>query len=114
MSIDVRDAGSTPAPLTKGEQYEKLAFTFCRAATIILLAQKFALIVAAGAATGLYLAAYYKGKKDTRCVLKSPLVAAAFWGVICLIALYGLFRPHALAEPLQVMRREGAAMILHR
>lgn len=29
-------------PRTKGETYEGLAFTFCKAATIILLTQKFA------------------------------------------------------------------------
>jgi hypothetical protein len=63
MSIEAPLNTPAPAPLTAGERYEKLAFTFCRAATIILLTQKFALIVAAGATSGLYLAAYFKGKK---------------------------------------------------
>jgi hypothetical protein len=96
MSVESPVSTPSPATLTEGERYEKLAFTFCRAATIILLTQRYALIVAAGATTALYLTAYYKGKKDTRCVLKSPLVAAVFWGFISLIAIYRMVFLQAL------------------
>jgi hypothetical protein len=44
-----------PRPKSKGEIYEGIAFTFCKAATIILLTQKLALPVAAGAAAVFYL-----------------------------------------------------------
>jgi hypothetical protein len=73
---------------TKGELYEGIAFTFCKAATIILLTQKFALPVAAGAAALFYILADRHGKKDTRCILKVPLLIAAFWGAISLGSLY--------------------------
>ena len=83
----------TPPTKTKGEIYEGIAFTFCKAATIILLTQKFALPVAAGAAAVFYVLADRYGKKDTRCILKVPLLIAAFWGVICLASLYATLRP---------------------
>jgi len=78
---------------TKGEVYEGIAFTFCKAATIILLTQKFALPVAAGAAAIFYLLADRYGQKETRCILKIPLLIAAFWGAICLGSLYAILRP---------------------
>ena len=86
-----RDGFST---LTKGEQYEKIAFTFCRAATIVLLTGKYALPVASGAAAVLYLLAHRHGKTDTRCILGRPLVIAAFWGAICIASLAMHLRPY--------------------
>jgi hypothetical protein len=88
---------STPSdtdrpPKTKGEIYEGIAFTFCKAATIILLTQKFALPVAAGAAAIFYLLADRHGKKDTRCILKHPRLIAAFWGTICVASLLLMLR----------------------
>ena len=83
-----------PAPRkTRGEVYEGIAFTFCKAATIILLTQKFALPVAAGLAAVFYILAEIHGKKDTRCILKEPLLIATFWGAISLVSLYLLIRP---------------------
>jgi hypothetical protein len=84
---------STPNPAAR---YESIAFTFCRAATIILIAQKFALPVAAGAAAIFYLLADRHGAKETRCFLRYPLLIAAFWGTVCLISLYKLLRPMLL------------------
>jgi len=77
----------------KGEVFERLAFTFCKAATIVLLTQRFALPVASGAAAVFYVLADRHGKKDTRCVLRAPLLIAAFWGAVCLISLYATLRP---------------------
>lgn len=77
---------STPSK-TKGEVYEGIAFTFCKAATIILIAQQFALPVAAGAAAVFYVLANLHGKKDTRCILKAPLLIAAFWGTVAIVSL---------------------------
>ena len=61
------------------EKLESLAFTFCKAATICAIAGRYALPVAALAAAGLYVAAFLKGKRDSRCVLHWPLLIAGFW-----------------------------------
>lgn len=75
-------------PKSKGDIYESLAFTFCKAATIILLTQKFALPVAAGGAAIFYLLSSVHGKTDTRCIGRKPLLIASFWGAVCLLSLY--------------------------
>ena len=95
MSTETDEPGitGTPRPKTRGERYESTAFTFCKAATLILITQKFELPVAAGAAAVFYLLAALNGKNDTRCVLPVPLLIAAFWGVVCLVSLYGHLRP---------------------
>jgi hypothetical protein len=95
MSTEAIEAGHAPQPKTKGEIYEGIAFTFCKAATIILFTQKFALPVAAGAAAVFYILAEVHGKKDTRCILRVPLLIAAFWGAIAAASLYLLLRPAA-------------------
>ena len=87
------DAGGGARPKTRGEVYEGIAFTFCKAATVILFAQKFALPIAAGAAAVFYILAEVNGKKDTRCILRVPLLIAAFWGAVALASLYLLLRP---------------------
>jgi hypothetical protein len=96
MSTQERLSGqSTPNPQsrTKGEIYEGIAFTFCKAATIILLTQRFALPVAAGAAAAFYILADIHSKKDTRCILKKPWLIAGFWGTVCVVSLYVILRP---------------------
>ena len=75
------------------EVYEGLAFTFCKAAVIILFTQRFALPVAAGAAAVFYLLAYRHGQRTTRCVGQAPLAIAGFWSVVSLISLYITLRP---------------------
>jgi hypothetical protein len=76
-----------------GEVYEGLAFTFCKAAVIILFTQRFALPVAAGAAAVFYLLAYRHGRRTTRCVGQAPLAIAGFWSVVSVISLYVTLRP---------------------
>ncbi len=83
-------------PVSKGEDYEKLAFTFCKAATIMLLAaplRQFALPVVTGIAACLYLLAYLNGQRGTRCILGKPLVVAGFWGAVSLVAWFVALRP---------------------
>ncbi len=75
-------------PKTKGQQYESVAFNFCKASTIILITGKYALPVAAGAASILYLMAWLNGQRDTRCILGRPLVVSAFWGIVAAIWIY--------------------------
>lgn len=80
----------------KGEAYEKLAFNFCKAATIMLLAaplRQFALPVVTAIAAGLYLLAYFNGQRGTRCILGKPLVVAGFWGAVSLVAWVLTLRP---------------------
>lgn len=72
---------------TKGEMYEGIAFTFCKAALLILLTQKFALPVASGAASIFYVLAVVNGKKDTKCWARWPLAIAFFWAVVCAVSL---------------------------
>lgn len=74
----------------RGEKFERLAFTFCKAATLILITRKFALPVAAGGAALFYVLAVIYGKRDTRCRLRFPVVIAAFWALVAGISLYGL------------------------
>ena len=78
---------------TPGEVYEGLAFTFCKAAVIILFTQRFALAVAAGAAAVFYVLAYRHGQRTTRCVGRGPLAIAGFWSVVALISSYITLRP---------------------
>lgn len=77
---------------SKGEAFEGIAFTFCKAALIILLTQQFALLVASGAAAIFYLLAVINGKKDTKCWARWPLLIAAFWGAVCAVSAYRLMR----------------------
>lgn len=79
--------------ITKGEKFEKIAFTFCKAATIILLTQKFALVFASGAAAIFYMLAFINGKRDTACLLSWPPLIAGFWSIVCLLSAYLIFNP---------------------
>ena len=81
---------------SKGEDYEKLAFNFCKAATIMLLAaplRQFALPVVTSITASLYVLAYLKGQRGTRCILGQTLVVAGFWGVVSLVAWFLALRP---------------------
>lgn len=71
---------------TTGQRYERLAFTFCKAATICLLCGRYALPVAGLAAAACYLAAWRQGVRESRCVLRYPLLIAAFW--ITVVAIW--------------------------
>lgn len=85
-----------PEPGTKelGEKFEKIGFTFCKCATVILLTQKYALPFAAGAAAIFYALALASGKKDTCCWLKWPPLIIGFWGSVCAISTYMLLTGH--------------------
>lgn len=76
----------TTAEPTSGERLEKIAFQFCKIATVAFLCGRFTLPIAATLASGLYLAAHIQGKRDTRCVLRYPLLIACFWGVVAVVA----------------------------
>lgn len=78
---------------TRGEVYEGLAFTFCKAATLMLFLQRFSLPVTAALAAVFFVLAHLHGKQDTRCILRVPLLIAAFWGAVSIAGFYLLFRP---------------------
>ena len=84
---------NAPREKTPGEVYEGIAFTFCKAATLILLTGRFALPVAAGATAIFYLLAHRAGKNDTRCILKKPLLIAAFWAIVSVTSLFLILCP---------------------
>lgn len=86
---------TNPPPKTRAEKCECIAFTFCRAATILLVIHmlqlsRFALPIVAGVTTLLYIAAYIAGQKSSRCILGKPIIIATFWGVVSLLSLYFL------------------------
>lgn len=81
-----------PPPKTRGQIFEGIAFTFCKAATIILLTGKFALPAAAGAAAVFFILADLNGQRDTRCLLMKPKLIAALWGTVALVSLWWKLR----------------------
>lgn len=70
------------ATVRPADKLEGIAFQFCKIATVSLLAGRYTLPVAAGLCAVLYVVAYAKGKRDSRCVLRYPLVIAAVWGAV--------------------------------
>jgi len=79
---------TVPVVKTRGEVYEGIAFQFCKIATVSLIAGRYVLPVAAGFCSAFYIAAYLKGKKDTRCYLRYPLLISGFWGIVAAIAFF--------------------------
>lgn len=80
----------------KGAQLEKLAFNFCKAATIMLLTLplgRFAFPFVAGIAALFFALAHVYGQKETRCMVQKPLVVAAFWSFVCISSLLVLLHP---------------------
>lgn len=86
---------------SKGEIYEGIAFQFCKVATVALLAGRFVLPVASGLCAIFYVMAVVKGKKDTRCVLRHPLLIAALWGFVCVASTLLIARPDFVRPLLQ-------------
>lgn len=83
MNHSLTDA-SKPS-LSRGEAFEKLAFTLCKIATFALFTGRFALPLAASGAALFFLLAHFNGKRDTRCLFKHPLRIAAFWIAVALV-----------------------------
>lgn len=68
----------------RGKKYEGWAFTFCKAAFLALIFQRYALLALSGLAAIFYAAASLNGikKEQIRCWAKPPWVTI-FWIVIC-------------------------------
>jgi hypothetical protein len=69
------------ARLERGKELEGYAFTFCKAAFLALILQRYTLLVCALAAAALYIAAAEHGVREWRCFVKPPWVVIAF-GVV--------------------------------
>ena len=91
------EIGLEPAPnasiKTPAEKLEGIAFTFCKAATICAIAGRFAIPVAAGLSAAFYIAAFLKGKQDTRCILRIPLLVAGFWVFVAGLWIFAAMNP---------------------
>jgi hypothetical protein len=64
--------------LERGRDLEGYGFTFCKAAFLALLLQRYTLIVCAAAAIVLYAAAARHGVREWRCFVKPPWVIVVF------------------------------------
>ncbi len=85
----------------QGKKYEGLAFTFCKAAFLVLLFGRYSLLALSGLATVFYLLASARGVTEWRCWAKPPWVTL-FWGAVFLVEtwrLLGAPLPHGLHVP---------------
>ena len=73
----------------QGRKYEGWAFTFCKAAFLVLLCQHYALLILSGLATIFYVMAAGKGVNEWRCWAKPPGVTL-FWGAVFAWQLWAL------------------------
>jgi hypothetical protein len=78
---------------SKGDMYEGVAFTFCKAATLALLFQllagsKYILPAVALGTALLYVLTVLNGRYTTRCILGPPWVIITFWSVVAGAALW--------------------------
>ena len=89
--------GLEPAPQAKlktgAEKLEGIAFTFCKAATIAVVAGRYALPVAASFAAVLFIAAFLKGARESRCILRVPLLIAGVWVFVLALWLVDFLFP---------------------
>ena len=83
---------ATIAVKPKGDIYEGIAFQFCKVATVALICQRFTLPIAAGLCCLFYVLAFANGKRETRCVLKNPLLVGAFYGLVAAGSIFLLLR----------------------
>lgn len=70
---------------------EGLAFTFCKAATLVLIFQKYALLIVPLLACSSYIVAYVQGVRRSRCYLRFPLLIVAFWAVVVGLVAWQMF-----------------------
>lgn len=68
---------------TRGEVFEGIAFQFCKVATVAMIAGRWTLPIASGLCAAFFVAARVNGKRDTRCLLRSPLLAATVFALVC-------------------------------
>jgi hypothetical protein len=74
----------------QGRKYEGWAFTFCKAAFLVLLFERYSLLFLSGLATLFYLLASARGVKQWHCWARPPWVTL-FWGIVFLWQLWMLW-----------------------
>jgi hypothetical protein len=79
--------------LERGKEIEGYAFTFCKAAFLALLLNRYTLLVTAAVAAILYSVAYAYGVREWRCFVKPPWVVIVF-GIVSVFESWRLFWPH--------------------
>ncbi|MEP6756368.1 MAG: hypothetical protein ABJA67_12765 [Chthonomonadales bacterium] len=77
----------------QGREFEGYAFTFCKAAFLVLIFRDYSLLALSGLATVFYVAAYAKGVREWRCWVKHPWVTI-FWACVFVFEVYRLFFRH--------------------
>ncbi len=73
-----------------GERLEGWAFTFCKAAFLVLIFQRYALLALSGLATLFYVLASLRGVKQWRCWAKPPYVTL-FWAAVFVWQMWVVF-----------------------
>lgn len=76
-------ASAGNARLARGHEIEGWAFTFCKAAFLALIFERYTLLATAAIAAALYLVAAGYGVREWRCWVKHP------WVTIALAAIAG-------------------------
>jgi hypothetical protein len=84
------------APTHAENKLSRLAFAYCKIATFSLLAGRFTLPLAALLSSSFFIISYFQGKKDTKCYLKYPLLAAGFWIIVLVVWITVQFLPDAV------------------
>lgn len=74
----------------QGERLEGWAFTFCKAAFLVLIFQRYALLALSGLATLFYVLASLRGVKNWRCWAKPPYVTL-FWAAVFVWQIWVVF-----------------------
>jgi hypothetical protein len=80
----------------QGRLYEGWAFTFCKAAFLVLVLGRYSLLALSGLATLFYVLAAFKGVKDWHCWAKPPWITV-FWAVMFAEQVFAVYRrgwPH--------------------
>lgn len=80
--------GRTPYDkVRQGELFEGWAFTFCKAAFLVLMFRRYSLLALSGLSALFYILASLRGVKEWRCWAKPPWVTM-FWGSVFVWALW--------------------------
>lgn len=77
----------------QGQAFESWAFTFCKAAFLVLLLGRYSLLILSGLATLFYILAQARSVKDWRCWAKPPWVTI-FWGTVFAYQVYSHWPHH--------------------
>ncbi len=83
---------------TAGRRYEGWAFTFCKAALLVLIFQRFSLLALSALSVIFYVVAALYGVKQYRCWAKPPWVTL-FWAGIFAWQLYAVLHPQHAGHP---------------